>query len=194
MLIQEMVEMRPGIPVWLAERSIALGDQLLSPGARSGRDVRQYALEELSRRTSKNQFSLFAQNILDRRLACQDILPPGSFGPFLRGSFEPDEDNQRATAGIHACKQEISRFVANERYREWMTQLDEQLAKPSIASFQQLLGTSILLARDECRRQRALDFGPLSREDRDARDSSAVQAAAEIFSHERAKIPYYFWD
>ena len=104
MLMQELVELRPRIPVWLAERSIALGDQLLSPGARPGRDVRQYALEELSRKTSKNQFSIFAQNILERRLACQDILPRGSFGPFLRASFEPDEDGERAAAGIGVCK------------------------------------------------------------------------------------------
>lgn len=192
MLVQELVEMRPRIPVWLAERSIALGDELLSPGARPGRDVREYALEELPRKASKNQFSMFAQNVLERRLARQDILPQGSFGSFLRATFEPDEHGERVTAGIDACRREISRFSNSDRYCEWMTQLEEQLAVPDISSFHQLLTTSILLSRDEARRQRTLDFGPLSRQDRDARDSSAVQAAGEIFSRERAGIPYYF--
>ena len=48
MLIEELTELRPSIPVWLAERTIALGNQLLAQGtliaqgSREGRDVRQY--------------------------------------------------------------------------------------------------------------------------------------------------------
>lgn len=191
-LIEELIDLRPSIPVWLAERSVALGDQLLSPGARSGRDVRQYALEELSRKTSKNQFSVFAQNILERRLTCQDVLPRGPFGPFLRAAFEPGEDGERAAAGIATCKEEIARFVSNRRYSEWMAQTEERSAMADVPFFHELLATAILLARDEGKRQRSLDFPPLSREDREARDSAAVQGAAEIFSHEKARIPYYF--
>lgn len=38
-LVEELVELRPSVPVWLAQRSIALGDELLSQGAREGRDL-----------------------------------------------------------------------------------------------------------------------------------------------------------
>ena len=192
MLIQELVELRPSIPVWLAERSIALGDQLLSPGARPGRDARQYSLEELSRKKSRSRFSVFAQNILERRLAHQDLLPSGSFAPFLRTNFEPDEGTQQVSEGIATCLQKLSRYVTNSRYSDWMTQAEEQSASPSISSLRQLLVTGILLARDESRRQLTLDLGPLSRKERDALDNSSVQAAAEIFAHEKYRIPYYF--
>jgi len=40
LLLEEMVELRPTVPVWVAQRSIALGNELLSQGAREGRDLR----------------------------------------------------------------------------------------------------------------------------------------------------------
>ena len=39
LLIRETTELRPSMPVWLAERSIALGDELLSQGARERGEI-----------------------------------------------------------------------------------------------------------------------------------------------------------
>src|ERR1700730_8566498 len=76
MLIEELTEIRPSIPIWLAERSIALGDELLAQGTREGRDLRHYALEELwNAGRGQVQFAMFAQNILDRRLDAQSEIP-----------------------------------------------------------------------------------------------------------------------
>jgi hypothetical protein len=80
MLIEELTELRPSIPVWLAERNIALGDELIAQGTREGRDVRQYPLEDMwTAGRGQSQFAAFAQNILDRRLDAQSEIPQARF-------------------------------------------------------------------------------------------------------------------
>ena len=59
-------------------------------------------------------------------------------------------------------------------------------------SLRELFTTRILLARDELKRQMSLELAPLSREELDERDSSQVQAAAELFLHEELRIPHYY--
>ena len=192
LLIEELTELRSSIPVWLAERSIALGDQLLSQGVRDGRDVREYALGEIWGTTSRNQFALFAENILERRLAHQDALPTGSFSPYLRAHFEPEEWGEQIAAGIAECREELAGYASNRRYTDWVSEAEPQLADPSVESLKRLLVTRILLGREDNRRQLTLELGPLSKEEHEARGTSPVQAAAEIFMHEQFKISYYF--
>ncbi|MGH8550076.1 MAG: hypothetical protein ACRERU_16035, partial [Methylococcales bacterium] len=72
LLLEELVELRPAVPVWIAERSIALGDKLISHGAREGRDLHHYPLEDMwAGSGGPAQFTKFAQSILDRRLDVQ---------------------------------------------------------------------------------------------------------------------------
>ena len=47
LLVDELTVLRPTMPVWLATRSSALGESLLSQGAREGRDLRDYTLEDM---------------------------------------------------------------------------------------------------------------------------------------------------
>jgi hypothetical protein len=192
LLIEELTEIRPAIPVWLAERSIVLGEELLSQGTREGRDLYQYALDDLwvtSR--GQQQFAGFAQ-ILDRRLEVQSRIPPGTFSQYLRTQFHPHEEREAVQKGIEAFQVEIQRHRTNPRYTEWLTHAESQIIEPSIDSLRELYGTRILLARDELRRQMTLELGPLPAEELDERDSSQLQAAAEIFIHDDLKIPYYF--
>ena len=57
LLADELTVMRPSIPIWLAERTIALGTELLSQGAREGRDLREYNLDMMwSDAKGMNQF------------------------------------------------------------------------------------------------------------------------------------------
>ena len=100
-LIDEMTEIRPAIPVWLAERSIALGEELLSQGTREGRDLRQYALEDLwVAGRGQHQFGAFAQSILDRRLEIQSEIPPGPFAQYLRPSLRNDDVHEQIGKGL----------------------------------------------------------------------------------------------
>jgi hypothetical protein len=193
MLIQELTEIRPKIPIWLAERSIGLGEELLSQGTREGRDLRQYALEDLwSTGRGQHQFVTFVQNVLDRRLEAQSEIPSVAFSQYLRSSLQPDDVRDQINKGFTVFRDEVTRFKGNARYIEWIAHAEQNLTDPSIESLEELYTTRILLARDELKRQGSLELAPLSAEELDQRDSSQVQAAADIFLHEELKIPYYY--
>ncbi len=192
MLISELAELRPGMPVWLAERSIVLGDELLSQGVRDGRDVRQYPLEEIWTTGSQQQFAGFVQNVLDRRLDLQTQIPPGPFSQYLRGQFRSDEFESHVREGIGRLAVELTPYRSNSRYTEWLAHADRHAADADLESLRELFVTRILLARDQAKRQLALDLAPLAAEELEERDSSQVQAAAAIFMHEELGIPHYF--
>lgn len=193
LLIEELVELRPTIPIWLAERSIALGPELLSQGARQGRDLHQHDLEELwSPGRGQYQFATYAQNILERRLATQNIIPSGNFAQYLRVDFQPDEMRAEIKQGIEKFLAHTQRYRSKTQYDEWLNCADEYIAEASVDSIRELYATLILIARNEGKRQLSLELMPLSAEELEGRDSSQVQGAAEIFIHEDLKIPYFF--
>jgi hypothetical protein len=192
-LIEELTELRPRASIWLAERSIALGGELLSQGARQGRDLHEYSLEELWT-TSKGHslFASFAQNILDRRLAQQEMIPAGAFSQHLRDTLRGDDSRAEIAKGTEVLRKHIARYRENPRYGEWLSTAEESLAANSIDALRRLCVVRILLARDELKRQLSLEFSPLTSSDLEERDSSQVQAAAEIFLNETAQVPYYY--
>jgi hypothetical protein len=192
-LIEELTEMRLAIPVWLAERSIALGEELLSQGTREGRDIRQYSLEEIwSGARGQSQFAAFAQSILDRRLEVQSVIPSVAFSQYLRNELHLDDSKTEVEKGIKLFREEAERFSANPRYSEWLERAERFIGDASLESLRELFVTRILLARDELRSQLTLELAPLPAEELEQRDSSSVQAAADIFIREELKLPYYF--
>ena len=98
LLIHELTVMRPNIPVWLAERTKALGEELLSDGAREGRDLHEYDLDDMW--SGNKQFVSFAQNVLDRRMGYQDIVASGSFGICLSGELVSGSFHKEIERGI----------------------------------------------------------------------------------------------
>lgn len=192
LLIDELTVLRPTIAVWLAERTIALGDDLLSQGARQGRDLREYTMEDMwTGSKSPHQFSTFAQNILDRRMTMQDATTSRSFSQCLRGEHVPDEIRTNVERGIKLFRGEVQRHRNKARYSDWLTRAEQHTAEPSIDSLRELYVTRILLTRDEAKRQMALDLA-LTADEFEDRDSSQVRSAADIFMHEELNIPYYF--
>ncbi|MGB7983832.1 MAG: hypothetical protein WCF54_01585 [Terracidiphilus sp.] len=193
LLLEELSEMRLTIPIWLAERRIALGDQLLSQGVRSGRDLHSYSLEEIwSSGKGPYQFSAFAQNILDRRLDVQKVIPSGTFSQYLRDELRIDDTRSEVPVGIGKFRAEIERMKQNSRYSEWLTHAEKLLASNTLEALRELYATRVLLVRDESRKQLTLELNPLSTDELAERDNSQVQAAAEIFMHEELNIPYYY--
>ena len=193
MLVEELTEIRPTMPVWLAERSIALGDELLSQGARQGRDFREYSLEDLwNSPRGQHQFVTYAQNILDRRLEAQSDIPPVVFSQYLRSTLEKNDVRDQIDKGLKDIRNEVARFKQNARYTEWVARAERNLEDADLESLAELFTTRILLARDELKRQLSLELVPLSTEELEQKDNSQVQGAAEIFLHEELKIPYYF--
>ncbi len=189
LLIDELTVTRPSIPVWLAERTVALGPELLSQGAREGRDLREYSLDEMW--SGLSQFTAYAQNILDRRMKNQDVVPVRSFAHCVRDELVANEVRAQVTAGIDRFRGEVQRHQSNLRYTQWLSRAEQYTTEPSVESLLELYVTRILLVRDESRRQMSLDL-TLTTEELEDRDSSQLRAAAEIFMHEELRIPYYF--
>jgi hypothetical protein len=193
MLIEELTELRSSIPIWLAERSIALGEQLLVQGTREGRDLRHYALEDLwTTGRGQYQFAAFAQNILDRRLDAQSEIPPGAFSQYLRSGLQPEDVREQIEKGFATLREDVSRYRDNPRYAEWVARAEANLADLSLESLHEFYSTRILLARDVLKKQMSLELAPLAAEELDQRDNSQVGGAADIFLHEELKVPYYF--
>lgn len=193
-MIQELTDLRPHIPVWLAERTIALGDRLLAQGAREGRELREYSLEEIwSEAKGRHQFLTFAQNILDRRLDVQELLPEGtSFSQYLRAQLQPDDVQNHLEKAKTVLEREITIRQSNPRYSEWIARARDLLARGDLECIREVYITRILLIRDENKRQLTLELGPLSASELEQRDSSQVQAAADIIMNEELGVPYYF--
>jgi hypothetical protein len=189
LLFEEHIETRPRIPVWLADRTIALGEELLSQGSREGRDVREYMLEDM---WSPHKFISFAQNVLDRRLHAQSEIPVGAFAQYLRDDFSPDEVRECVRAGVGAFRRHAERYRALSRYDEWLARAERDITQASMEGLRSLYVTRILLARDELKRQLSLSLDPLPAAELEERESSAVQGAAEIFMHEDLKVAHYY--
>lgn len=188
LLIDELTVLRPSIPVWLAERTKALDTELLSQGARVGRDLHTIDLDNC---WSGKQFMVFAQNVLDRRMAYQDAVPSRSFGICLGGELAPDSYHKEIEHGIALFKKEIAGQQNNIRYSEWLAHVQQHTTEPSLENLAELYVARILLIRDQSKKQLSLGM-PLSTDELEDRDNSQVRAAAELFMHKDLKIPYYF--
>ncbi|KFN44207.1 hypothetical protein [Arenimonas oryziterrae] len=190
-LIDELTVQRPSIPVWLAMRTLVLGDSLLSQGAREGRDIKEYPLEELwSGAKGIHQFSSFAQNVLERRMNRQDSVT-GTFAQQLRDQIEPDEVKRFVQPGIAAFRAATEPHANNPRYSEWLARADKKTIEPSMEMLSELYMTRILIARDASKKQMSLDLA-LPAENIDDKDSSSIRGAAEIQLHEELGVPYYY--
>ena len=192
LLIDELVTLRPEMPVWLAGRTIALSGDFISQGSRQNRDVRDYPLEELWGARASQQFIAFAQNILDRRFTRQSIVPGASFVQYLADQLTVEGLNEAYANALTRLEEEVGRVRNSERFAEWTGIIERA---PSVVTPEALFGiytTRILVARESAKRQLSLELGPLSSEDLEERDSSAVQGAAEIFANFEESVPYYF--
>ncbi|MDE2718416.1 MAG: hypothetical protein OXI33_15580 [Chloroflexota bacterium] len=193
MFIQELTEARPQMPLWLSERTIALGTDLLSQGTREGRELRHYELDALwSSAKGQHQFAGFGQNILDRRLQAQNEVPPGTFSQYIRNVLLEDDVRNLIGERGDCFRDEIAKYRKKPRYVEWVAQAEHLLAAATVADLRSLFTTCILLARDESKRQLSLELEPLSIDELDQRDSSQIQGASDIFLHERLQVPHYF--
>lgn len=191
LLVDELTVQRPEIPIWLAMRTLVLGDALLSQGARSGRDIQEYLLEELwGGPKGIHQFIPFAQNVLNKRMNRQNMVT-GSFSQHLREHLETDELRTFIQAGIDAFYTAVKPHENNVRYSEWIARARQKLKEPSFDVLQELFITKILIARDASKKQLSFDL-VLPAEKIDDKDKSSLRGAAEIQLHEELKLPYYY--
>ncbi|MDP2815321.1 MAG: hypothetical protein Q8O19_01415, partial [Rectinemataceae bacterium] len=176
------------------ERSIVLGEQLLSPGARCGRDLHAVDLvnEIWAAGKGQHQFLAYAQNILDRRMDKQTEIPSGSFAQHLRSDFLPNEVDEQVQRGVALFHERTNRFRNNPQYTDWLERARQLSIHPDMNSLRELIKIQILIARQERKRQMTFDLVPLPTSELEVRDSSKEDSAADIFMHEDVKISYYF--
>lgn len=191
LLIDELTVQRPEMPVWLAMRTLVLGDALLSQGARAGRDINEYSLEELwSGPKGIYQFTIFAQNVLERRMKRQDAVT-GNFSQRLREQLEPDEIRAYVQPGIDAFRRAIQPHEESARYSEWIGRAESKSSEQTVDMLLELYVTRILVARDAAKKQLSFDLA-LSAEEIDEKENSSLRGAAEIQLHDELKLPYYY--
>lgn len=192
LLVDELTNMRPAVSVWLAARTSELGDELLSPGVRSGRDVREYVLEDFwMGRRGFYQFGVFARNVLDRRMSMQSVVASLSLSQCLRAELRTHEISETCAAAFEFFERHITPHYRHARYKNWLHAARHAGQKHSIESLFRLYTIRILMARDASKRQLTLDL-ELSQEELESRDSSQVRSAAEIFAHDEVGIPHYY--
>lgn len=193
-LIEELVELRPSMPVWLAERSIALGPALLAQGARSGRDLHEVDLDTLwgTGRGQHAFFQSFAQNVLERRLSQQIAVPQADFRQYLSATIQTEDVRAKILEGVGVALKALEPWRTNQQYSEWILAADCFAANQTIDALREMFLILIQIARNEGKRQSSLPLGPLPAEDLDEKESSKDEAAADIFMHEFANLPYYF--
>lgn len=192
LLKRELLDLRPLQSVWLAQRTAALSDEdLLSLGAREGRDVQIHSIEALLG-SGRNGFSTFAQNVLDRRFETQTLFRGTKFEQYLRNEISEKELEKPFRQAVEQYKKKTARFRNNTQYQEWLGAADKICDKetPSLEDLRALYVTRILIARNENSRQMSLV--PLPAEELEERDKSSIQAAAHIFAHDEVGLPVYY--
>jgi hypothetical protein len=192
LLRREFLDLRPRQSIWLAQRTAALSDEeVLSLGAREGRDVQVHSIEALLG-SGRNGFATFAQNVLDRRFETQTLFRGTKFEQYLRSDISPKELEKPFRLAVEHYKKKTARFRNETQYQEWLAAADKICEKdlPSMEDLRGLYTTRILIARNENSRQ--LSFVPLAAEELEERDKSSIQAAAEIFAHDEASLPTYY--
>ncbi|QND79579.1 hypothetical protein H4W19_14695 [Pseudoxanthomonas mexicana] len=190
-LTDELIVQRPSMPVWLAMRTLVLGDELLSQGAKQGRDIQEYLLEELWGSTKGiHQFLPFALNVLERRMRQQDAVT-GTFAQRIREQLEQDEINTFVQPAIEALRTSLQPHEKNARYSEWSARAERKSESPSLEALLEFFVTRILVARDVSKKQLSFDLA-LPAEVIDDKDSSSLRAAAEVLLHDDLALPYYY--
>jgi len=192
LLKREFLDLRPRQSIWLAQRTAALSDEeVLSLGAREGRDVQLHSIETLLG-SGRNGFATFAQNVLDRRFETQTLFPGTKFEQYLRSDISAKELEKPFRLAVEHFKKKTARFRGQTLYQEWIGAGDKICEKdlPTMEDLRALYTMRILIARNENSRQ--MSFVPLAAEEIEERDKSSIQAAADIFAHDEATLPAYY--
>lgn len=196
LLLTEITELRVDLSVWLAERTSAIGDDLIAFGIRENREVCEINLEELwSSNSGRGQYTSFAQNILDRRFKVQSELPPdSSFRQYISEElFRTGENVEVLLTKIKIdTLSRIDSYRNINRYSNCIKDIDDCLSELTYNNLIKARCLEIYLARDKANRQAEFDFLKLDGELVSENFDSAITAAATLFTSNEHGIPYYY--
>jgi hypothetical protein len=193
-LLEVVVDQRARSTVWLAERFEALStDELLAPGALSGRD---HLVINLEREWKKGRFEPAVKLIAERRarMAAESAgaNAPDAFAPTIEADLDAPAWQEKTQAALDVVRKRVEALAASKpQYADWVkARADvEGTLRHQLIKWRTL---EILVARQQGKKQMNLLLEPLSKEELDDKDESDVRAAAELFLSKEFGFPYYF--
>lgn len=194
-LLSVLMEARPVIGVWIAERREALSpNEVLGYGATTGREYGEpIDLEDYWRQSRhKKQLQQSLESIADRRARrARDASVIESFAGCLQDSLDTDRWSSHFQTALDTVRTRLRRRVATmARYREWLEtgEAFEGTPREQAIAWRSL---EILIERDASAPQLSFDF-LLTADDLGQKESEKLRAAAEFFLGQEFNIPYYF--
>jgi len=193
-LLEVVVDQRARSTVWLAERFEALStDELLAPGALSGRD---HLVINLEREWKKGRFEPAVKLIAERRarMASESAgaNAPDAFAPTIEADLDAPAWQEKTQAALDIVRKRIDALAASKpQYVDWVkARADvEGTLRHQLIKWRTL---EILIARQQGKKQMNLLLEPLKTEELEDKDESDVRAAAELFISKEFGFPYYF--
>lgn len=194
-LRDRLIEVRPPIGVWLAERLEALAPaELFGIGATPGREISFVNLEDHWRQfSSSRRFEAAVTSVADRRAHAARDAVVGSFAGRLKDSLDASTYEARirsATSGVASALSRMAQVAP--RYDDWI----RTVASRGLSGYDALVEwrtLQILIERDKKKGQQTLEVGLLSTvETGSPKENSALRAAAELFATREGQLPLYF--
>lgn len=193
-LLEVVVDQRARSTVWLAERFEALStDELLAPGALSGRD---HLVINLEREWKKGRFEPAVKLIAERRarMAAESAgaNAPDAFAPTIETDLDAPAWQEKTLDALDVVRKRVEALAASKpQYADWVRARAEVegTLRHQLIKWRTL---EILVARQQGKKQMNLVLEPLSKEELDDKDESDVRAAAELFLSKEFGFPYYF--
>jgi len=191
-LVQDVIERRAPLGVWIAERFEALNtDELLASGALEGRDHGGVIPLEGFWRQPGKRFEKLIANIGDRRARSADS-DIDAFGTHLLGSLDGMEWQDRLSHITDVVMGRVRAQAGEQpRYRAWLdaTETTEGTPRERALTWRML---QILIERENRKSQLSFDLWPLDSDELIHKSSSSVKAAAELFLAREFDLPYYY--
>lgn len=191
-LLNDIVNKRPAVNVWLAERLQALSmEEIISEGNVANRDFNIITLEQYWNKPHSN-YEKFTKSIANKRLSTITEGEPTSLSTYLSEEFDVDS-LKSAEKYLETIIERIKkRFGRDPKYVAWIKNKEEFEGEV----FEKLIewkSLEILLHRDAGKQQQMLQFEEvLDENELEHQDGSDVKEAARLFLNYEFHFPYYY--
>lgn len=190
-MLQSLADMRPPIPVWVAERLEVLQlSDLIPTGVTLGREFREVL--NLETQLHGRQLELVLSGIADRRTHIASDVDIGSFKTWLPQTADDSESQRLYSIAAESLKSKKQKVVEGDpEYSRMFGELDRPDANPRDVAIR-LQSMDIMVEREARSRQPLLVESPANGIEPEKYLESDVKHAAEVFIHHQFGTPYYF--
>lgn len=189
-LVKTIVDKRPIVNTWIAERLKALTmEELLSEGEIEGRDLHIIELEKFWSRKYQ-LFEKFAKSVANRRLESAFIDQQYDFSSFLISNMGVNHSIKLEKALITVKERVKEKFGRQDQFKAWIAQKEEVHGD----FFYQLIEwrTLEIILHRESNQSTLFDNTELSEDKLVEQEDNDVRVAAQLFLYKEFSIPFYY--